>query len=1579
MDKCHVLLMITILITTTYIVLVPTDALDVGPNTGLANVDASFIGGERDTSGLSVAIAGDVNGDGYDDLLIGGRDNSDASTSAGKTYLIFGKKSGWARDTSLSDADANFIGVEREFSGNTVSGAGDVNGDGYDDILIQAIGHNLPSKAAGKIYLIFGKKGGWSKNTPLYSANASFIGENEYDFAGASLSCAGDVNGDGYDDILIGAPGRDYQRDRPGKTYLIFGKASGWRNRRNTSLLFADAYFIGEWAGDFAGGSVAGAGDVNGDNFDDFLIGAPYNDEKDMAAGQVYLIFGKKRGWSWQNHLSTAGASFWGEDDSDRAGISVAGAGDVNGDMYDDIVIGASFDEEGDLSAGQTYLIFGKPSGWNRDTDLVGANASFIGEDKYDSSGDYISGGGDVNGDGFDDIIIGAYANPSGSGTKGGQVYIILGKNNGWSMDQDLSTAEASFLGEYNNDCAGQSLMGGGDINGDGYDDILIGAPGNGEGGGDWAGQTYLSFPDHNTPPASITSIKAFSDPDFTLQTFSAESGKKVYLELEAPDADPTRANIALTNIKGSSNPAKGFELRLHETGPNTGKYRGNITIANRTNTRYKWINASLGGWVEISSRTDLTKLVNLSVGLGIRLEQRPSIKYVNEDELFSYHFSTLGVDPDAWTLTGNSSWLYWDDVNNNITGIPSNLHVGTYWAKLRVQGGIYSDFINFTVVVNNSPPEISTENKISARQDQLYYVDYNSTDDDQGEIIWQMTTDAVWLNFNTSTGVLNGIPENEDVGSYTINISVDDGNGGHDFTEFVLRIIDVNDPPAIIGFDLSTKEVFRGQNLYLYIEASDPENGTDINVPLVEASSTLSSWKSLESWYDFLGDNFTATYTPGFDMEIGKHSFRVKASDRQNKSSIWYYFNDTITVKNNLPSIEINFTDLSVYNDGKMIIDLSNHANDLEDKAVDLTWEVIEYSPLSLFDAYMKNRTALEIWPVSPEKSGLGKIRFRVTDNDGGEAYKNITTEIINSSERPKITILLQSPQNGTIISNDSVNLSWILQGHEGYGTYRLYLGDSLQNMTLWEKEIENKFLRIGELSDNKTYYWKISAELNGISGIFESDIWHFVIQLDFVPIHKVEISFNADSIEVSQGASVTVNLTFINVGNMREKIDLEVMGELKEHVSKDNVVELEIGEEKSISVKIFAESKLELKTYDLTIRASYSEEETIASIKVKVVEGETSVTPDNRSKSWTLYIIAVILFIAIIAILIFLVLRSKKKKEDESEVIEAEIEARPRGGITKADLDMLSISSPQPQSASFVGRLSYNLPTKQQSYHHKPLTPAPKVTLPQLKVTGQSKEEPKALPQSTSVPPAQPAVPVPTVALPQKSEETAKTPEVPALPMVGSAPTAPITPSVTIQPPDPLPAKTIPSPPAPSVPPPEPTIAPSLVSELFPGAEGSDLPPPPDAAPPPPNAASSTISANKGKMKLSYLSVKNASAFRIEEPMPCSICFGNISAGLQAARCSCGNISHLSCGIKIGKCPDCGVDYQGMISTVSQEAIIQSVEDSQKSAKKEVEVTVEWDEKGDLLRGLLKQLLNKEITVEEYKLISKDIKDSF
>jgi len=125
--------------------------------------------------------------------------------------------------------------------------------------------------------------------------------------------------------------------------------------------------------------------------------------------------------------------------------------------------------------------------------------------------------------------------------------------------------------------------------------------------------------------------------------------------------------------------------------------------------------------------------------------------------------------------------------------------------------------------------------------------------------------------------------------------------------------------------------------------------------------------------------------------------------------------------------------------------------------------------------------------------------------------------------------------------------------------------------------------------------------------------------------------------------------------------------------------------------------------------------------------------------------------------------------------------------------------------------------------------------------------------------------------------------------------------------------------------------------------------------------------------------MDVKHTMLFKLEEPMPCSICYGSITEGLQAVRCNCGNIGHVSCGIKVGKCSECGTSYDDLINRASEETILQSVEDSQKTAKVEVEVQVEWDEKGDMMRGLLKQLLNKEITVEQYQEISRDIKESF
>ncbi|MCK5773726.1 MAG: FG-GAP repeat protein, partial [Thermoplasmata archaeon] len=276
----------------------------------------------------------------------------------------------------------------------------------------------------GQTYLILGKSSGWSMDTDLSSSDASFWGEDADDYSGHSVSGAGDVNGDGFDDILIGAYGdEDGGGLGSGQTYLIFGRSTGWS--MDTDLSSADASFWGEDLNDYSGWRVSGTGDVNGDGYCDILIGAYGDDDAGSDAGQTYLILGRVSPWKMDTSLSDADASFWGEDSSDRAGVALSCSGDVNGDGFDDILIGASRDEDGGSNSGQTYLVLGKASGWSMDFSLRDADGSFWGEDASDLSGASVSIGGDVNGDGFDDILIGAGGNDDG-GSSAGQTYLIF-------------------------------------------------------------------------------------------------------------------------------------------------------------------------------------------------------------------------------------------------------------------------------------------------------------------------------------------------------------------------------------------------------------------------------------------------------------------------------------------------------------------------------------------------------------------------------------------------------------------------------------------------------------------------------------------------------------------------------------------------------------------------------------------------------------------------------------------------------------------------------------------------------------------------------------------------------------------------------------------------------------------------------------------------------------------------------------------------------------------------------------------------------------------------------------------------
>ena len=463
------------------------------------------------SGGFAVSCAGDVNGDGLDDVIIG----AFAADPAGESYVVFGNNSGFSASLDLSTLDGTngFVinGIDRnDSSGGSVSGAGDVNGDGIDDLIIGApFADPNRNTEAGESYVVFGSNSEFSPSLNLSTLDGTngFVinGIDVYDLSGYSVSSAGDVNGDGIDDLIIGAPNGN---GGAGESYVVFGNNSGFAPSLNLSTLDGTNGFVinGIDFSDSSGDSVSGAGDVNGDGLDDLIIGAREADPNgNSRAGQSYVVFGNNSGFSESLNLSTLdgtnGFVINGIDSYDFSGSSVGGAGDVNGDGIDDLIIGAPSDIPGNTT-GESYVVFGNNSGFAPSLDLNmldGSNGFVInGIDRRDLSGVSVSGAGDVNGDGIDDLIIGAYeADPNGI-IRAGESYVVFGNTGGFTSPLNLSALDGTngftINGIDGGDQSGRSVSSAGDVNGDGIDDVIIGARFADPNGNSAAGESYVVF-----------------------------------------------------------------------------------------------------------------------------------------------------------------------------------------------------------------------------------------------------------------------------------------------------------------------------------------------------------------------------------------------------------------------------------------------------------------------------------------------------------------------------------------------------------------------------------------------------------------------------------------------------------------------------------------------------------------------------------------------------------------------------------------------------------------------------------------------------------------------------------------------------------------------------------------------------------------------------------------------------------------------------------------------------------------------------------------------------------------------------
>lgn len=419
---------------------------------------------------LRVSSGCDVNGDGFDDVIVADRDydHQYAQDDNGRVWLFYGREDGLntTPDITFTPPYINTFG----FFGANATCAGDVNNDTFDDIIISEPNYDSSGSDEGAVFVYYGSNSGPS-TTYSWMARGFFT----YGHFGHSVDSAGDVNGDGYDDIIVGTT----------ETHIlthVFVWHGGPGGLGDTGLPSnADWTASSSNPGLYGYGQfVRGIGDVNGDSFDDILIGADYYDGSVTDQGAVFVYYGSISGLGSSGTPANADWMATSGQTNSLLGRSGGKVGDLNGDGFDDLAVGAYGYDNPDTNEGKVFVWYGSTSGlgdygtpanvdWSAETDVIGSNLGFV-----------VRSAGDVNQDGYADLLATApnyqFDSDGDLLTGAGAWFVWTGSANGLGDNGTISNAYIAGYGDQENGRLGRDDAGAGDVNGDGLDDIFVAA-----------------------------------------------------------------------------------------------------------------------------------------------------------------------------------------------------------------------------------------------------------------------------------------------------------------------------------------------------------------------------------------------------------------------------------------------------------------------------------------------------------------------------------------------------------------------------------------------------------------------------------------------------------------------------------------------------------------------------------------------------------------------------------------------------------------------------------------------------------------------------------------------------------------------------------------------------------------------------------------------------------------------------------------------------------------------------------------------------------------------------------------------